>query len=200
MYIALSITSTQGVWALVDTHLKLLDSRVWQDQARGDLWKDIETSLDSLLNSNQMTLDKINTIFCASGPGAFTGLRIASSYCKGLSLSLGIAMIALPSIDFNSGSPFFIPVRQQLLVKMTKDEALSSEKKFEFLKITGEQSAALESPSKNDLIWGLSDSNPFWPTPEQLCHSISKRVHSNEAFKLFYGLGPKVFGSYLKEG
>ncbi|NCN26486.1 hypothetical protein GW915_02835 [bacterium] len=193
------MASTKGLWVLLDAQLKLVDYREWEDSERGDLWKELENQLSSLLESNTQTLENIRTLFCVSGPGAYTGLRIASAYCKGLSLSLGIAMIGVPSIDLNNGEAFFIPVRQQLIRDLTQVEALSDSRNFEFLKITGKYSAELLRPTPKDLLWGSKDLNQTWPSAEQFAKAISTNINKTQPFEIFYGLGPKVFGEYLKE-
>jgi tRNA threonylcarbamoyladenosine biosynthesis protein TsaB len=46
-------------------------------------------------------LDKKNLDFtaCMQGPGSFTGLRISYAAAKGLSLALGIPIVAVPTLD-----------------------------------------------------------------------------------------------------
>lgn len=56
--------------------------------------------------------DEIEAVCCMQGPGSFTGLRIALSTAKGLSLALGIPLYAVPTLDCPAwawrSSPFLV--------------------------------------------------------------------------------------------
>ena len=52
--------------------------------------EEIMPAIDTLLTRNSLALDKVQSLFCTIGPGSFTGLRIALSTLKALSLSLNL--------------------------------------------------------------------------------------------------------------
>ncbi len=57
----------------------------------------------------------LDLIACASGPGSFTGLRIAMSTVKGLAFGLGKPFVAIPTLDalaeeWRGVSPIIVPL------------------------------------------------------------------------------------------
>ena len=54
---------------------------------------------DILVKTAGISPKELNMVACMKGPGSFTGLRIAFASAKGLSLSLGIPLVALPTLD-----------------------------------------------------------------------------------------------------
>ena len=61
-----------------------------------------------LLEQQTLTPDDLSAVAVAQGPGSFTGLRIGISLAKGLCLSLGIPIIAIPTLEvvaYAAGDP-----------------------------------------------------------------------------------------------
>ncbi|GHV46735.1 hypothetical protein AGMMS49546_35280 [Spirochaetia bacterium] len=54
---------------------------------------------DLLLKQGGLKPADLNLVACMKGPGSFTGLRIGFSAAKGLALSLGIPLRAIPTLD-----------------------------------------------------------------------------------------------------
>lgn len=52
-----------------------------------------------LLKSTEMTLNDMDYIACASGPGSFTGLRIGAATAKGLAFGAKRLIIPVPTLD-----------------------------------------------------------------------------------------------------
>lgn len=46
-----------------------------------------------------VSADALTAVACSIGPGSFTGLRIGLSVAKGLCFSLGIPLVAVPTLD-----------------------------------------------------------------------------------------------------
>lgn len=51
-----------------------------------------------LLGRNNLALKDLDLLVCTKGPGSFTGLRIAMSTLKGISLALGTPLVSVPSL------------------------------------------------------------------------------------------------------
>lgn len=56
-------------------------------------------AVDRLLDGAGIESADLDLAACMKGPGSFTGLRIAFAAVKGLSLSLGIPMVSVPTLD-----------------------------------------------------------------------------------------------------
>ena len=52
----------------------------------------------ALLRSSGQTLEETTAVAVGSGPGSFTGLRVAMALAKGLALALGRPIVAVPSL------------------------------------------------------------------------------------------------------
>ena len=65
-------------------------------QRHSELLMEAVDSLCKLSNFDKSTLD---LVCCMEGPGSFTGLRISYASAKGIALSLGIPLAAVPSLD-----------------------------------------------------------------------------------------------------
>jgi tRNA threonylcarbamoyladenosine biosynthesis protein TsaB len=79
---------------------------VWYFEAdaglrHGELLMD---AADRLLDGAGIGSGDLDLAACMKGPGSFTGLRIAFAAAKGLSLSLGIPMAAIPTLDCMAAS------------------------------------------------------------------------------------------------
>lgn len=55
--------------------------------------------LDEVIQMVGVSLDEIDAIAVAAGPGSFTGLRIGASTAKGLGLALNKPLISVPTVD-----------------------------------------------------------------------------------------------------
>lgn len=55
--------------------------------------------VDSILSEAGLAPGDIGLVACMEGPGSFTGLRIAMSAAKGISLGTGCPLVAVPSMD-----------------------------------------------------------------------------------------------------
>lgn len=55
--------------------------------------------LEALKEMVELSLDTVDAIALAAGPGSFTGLRIGSATAKGLGLALNKPLIEIPTVD-----------------------------------------------------------------------------------------------------
>jgi tRNA threonylcarbamoyladenosine biosynthesis protein TsaB len=54
---------------------------------------------DTLMRISGLDKRDLDFVACMKGPGSFTGLRISYAAAKGLSLALGIPIVAVPTLD-----------------------------------------------------------------------------------------------------
>lgn len=55
--------------------------------------------LDEIVKMTELSLETVDAIAVAAGPGSFTGLRIGSATAKGLGLALDKPLVAVPTLD-----------------------------------------------------------------------------------------------------
>lgn len=55
--------------------------------------------LDEIVKMTEISLETVDAIAVAAGPGSFTGLRIGSATAKGLGLALDKPLVAVPTLD-----------------------------------------------------------------------------------------------------
>ncbi|MCL2719232.1 MAG: tRNA (adenosine(37)-N6)-threonylcarbamoyltransferase complex dimerization subunit type 1 TsaB [Lachnospiraceae bacterium] len=55
--------------------------------------------LDELKRMTELSLDSVDAIALAAGPGSFTGLRIGSATAKAFGFALGIPLVEVPTLD-----------------------------------------------------------------------------------------------------
>ncbi len=72
-------------------------------------------AVELCLRETGLAPEDLDLLACASGPGSFTGLRIAMSTVKGLSGALGIPFVAVPTLDclaadWEGACPVILPV------------------------------------------------------------------------------------------
>lgn len=55
--------------------------------------------ISEMLELTEQTMDEIDYIACAAGPGSFTGLRIGAATAKGLAFARSIPIVSVPTLD-----------------------------------------------------------------------------------------------------
>lgn len=61
--------------------------------------EDLLLEIKSMLKRINLELKDLNLLVCTKGPGSFTGLRIALSTLKGISLGASIPLVSIPTLD-----------------------------------------------------------------------------------------------------
>lgn len=65
--------------------------------------------LQGLLSTFSLQFKDMDLLVCTAGPGSFTGLRIAMSALKGISLAGGIPLVSIPTMDVLARTVGFFP-------------------------------------------------------------------------------------------
>jgi tRNA threonylcarbamoyladenosine biosynthesis protein TsaB len=72
----------------------------WEDQ--GDAMNHtalLAPMIAGILDKNNLTINDLGAVSVSSGPGSYTGLRVGGSTAKALAYSLGIPLIAVPTLE-----------------------------------------------------------------------------------------------------
>ncbi len=67
------------------------------------------TRIMELCTRNEVPVQTIGLLVCSSGPGSFTGLRIAMSTLKGISLANGIPLVSVPTLEVYQRAVSYYP-------------------------------------------------------------------------------------------
>jgi tRNA threonylcarbamoyladenosine biosynthesis protein TsaB len=93
--LAIDTSSGQGGIALYDG--RHLSSRTWPaDRAHTTT---LLSEIHHLLNRAGLQVRDLNAIGIATGPGAFTGLRVGFGVAKGFHLATGLPLIGIPTLE-----------------------------------------------------------------------------------------------------
>lgn len=191
----LSAVSHQVVLGIFDgKSAKLLNSCTWATDQNTSLSQTLEANLKKLLLEGSLSTSQIQRLLLISGPGAFTGLRVGAAFFQGFAQALKIPLIGIPTFELFQKS-FWIPLRQQLCLGLNLEECLS--RKLEFLHIQSPTDYTVSTPvSSGDFILGCKDSNPLWPSIENLEFAyknfISGQATFSQPLKIDYGSEPKL--------
>ncbi|MDR2794581.1 MAG: tRNA (adenosine(37)-N6)-threonylcarbamoyltransferase complex dimerization subunit type 1 TsaB, partial [Holosporaceae bacterium] len=94
-----------GILLAVTACLKRCSAAIVRDGIIGEKNLNADASsnfvgiVSDLLRENNIDVKKINGIITASGPGSFTGIRIAQSFTKGMAFSLKIPAVSVDYFD-----------------------------------------------------------------------------------------------------
>ena len=94
--LALETSTMLGGVAIADEHGLIAEIRLNVKTTHSER---MMTAIDWALKQSDMTLDEIDTIAVASGPGSFTGLRIGLATAKGLCYATGKPLVLVPTLE-----------------------------------------------------------------------------------------------------
>ena len=97
-------TSTEWMGlALADREMVWYE-KIWRTKRRHTV--ELAPAIQSMLEDTGIDIQSLVAIAVALGPGSFTSLRIGLAFAKGLSLSLNIPIIGVPTLDITArGQP-----------------------------------------------------------------------------------------------
>lgn len=55
--------------------------------------------VEEIIKKRGLSLKDLSALMCTSGPGSFTGIRVALSFLKGLKIGLRIPLVGVPTLD-----------------------------------------------------------------------------------------------------
>ena len=194
MIASLCCVSSQASWILCDDSAQnLVASRAWNEDESFDMSLKLAPEFEALLTDAKTSRSALSALFCVSGPGAFTGLRVSASFMLGLAQALKLKLHGIPTFDL-LGSPFWIPLQHQRVKKLSFEDALKSG--VEFLEIHSADDAAIGKPAPSDAerCFGVGE-RALWPSHAALLRAVRKNCRSSTPpFAIQYGLNPKIAG------
>lgn len=116
------------VLALTDDRSLIAELRLNIKRAHGEK---LISALDHLLDEAGSRLQDIQCLAVSIGPGSFTGLRIGLAVVKGLTLSLRIPVVAVPTLDALAWQAYFWRDQICPLIKAQADEAYTALYQFQ---------------------------------------------------------------------
>ena len=96
MIVAIEAASTDLSLAIADPDGGILAEDAWTSARRQSA--ELLPRLQALLAAQDRRLLQLSAIGVGSGPGSFTGLRVAMALAKGLAVALGRPIVAVPSL------------------------------------------------------------------------------------------------------
>ncbi len=93
-------TSTQWMGISLFDGCLILYEKVWKTNRRHTV--ELSSAIENALLDTGTDRQDLNGVAVALGPGSFTSLRIGLAVAKGLSLSLHIPLIGVPSLDITA--------------------------------------------------------------------------------------------------
>lgn len=96
MLLAVDTSTAQVGLALHDGN-QVLGEMIWT--TRQHHTTELAPALGELLTRSGISMDMVNMLGVAIGPGSFTSLRVGLSFVKGLSLARSLPVVGIPTLD-----------------------------------------------------------------------------------------------------
>ncbi|MCR5225442.1 MAG: tRNA (adenosine(37)-N6)-threonylcarbamoyltransferase complex dimerization subunit type 1 TsaB [Alphaproteobacteria bacterium] len=75
------------------------ENRVYEVNENADAAANLVHIANKLLKANDIDIKKLNGVITASGPGSFTGIRVAQGFAKGVALARNIPSVSVSYFD-----------------------------------------------------------------------------------------------------
>lgn len=98
MLLAVDTSTAQVGLALYDgPQSQVISEYAWRSSQRHTV--ELAPAIDELLRRCGLTMETVEALGVALGPGSFTSLRVGLSLVKGLALARGLPLIGIPTLD-----------------------------------------------------------------------------------------------------
>jgi tRNA threonylcarbamoyladenosine biosynthesis protein TsaB len=96
MLLAVDTSTTQIGLALYNEH-EVIGEMMWSSKQHHT--SQLASALSDLMKRCDVTMDKVQALGVAIGPGSFTSLRVGLSLVKGIAFAKNIPVIGIPTLD-----------------------------------------------------------------------------------------------------
>lgn len=90
-------TATSKIGIALYNGVEVLHEAVWQSPYRHTV--ELAPAIEEALHRTNLSMDDLEAIGLAIGPGSYTGLRIGAAVAKGIALARKLALVAVPTFD-----------------------------------------------------------------------------------------------------
>ena len=97
MILAIDGASTDRSVAIADASGAIVAEDAWSSAQRQSA--ELLPRILVLLEQAELPIDAVSAVAVGSGPGSFTGLRVAMALAKGLAVGLSIPIVGIPSLS-----------------------------------------------------------------------------------------------------
>src|SRR5512144_1547629 len=95
-------TSTTYVGLAVLDRAQVIGEYIWRSNQHHTV--ELAPAIAELLSRSGLTMDNIQALGVALGPGSFTSLRVGLSLVKGLALARHLPLLGIPTLDIYAAS------------------------------------------------------------------------------------------------
>ena len=75
------------------------ENKIYELNQNVDAASNLVSLANELCEANKIDLRKLDGVVTASGPGSFTGIRVAQSFAKGIALACGLPSLSVSYFD-----------------------------------------------------------------------------------------------------
>jgi len=175
---------------------KILTTYKWEsfELNKKDQSQVIKRQINLLLKSQSLELKQLTEIYYCSGPGAFTALRIVSSFCEALSIGLKIPLTSLPLKNIIQlaypNKKVAIPLNQRFFYHKTTNESIDTN--LDCL-LVSDNNPKMQKTSEVELLLGtLKTQN--WFNEDNFVSAYIQYSNKYIPQDIIYGIEPKIFG------
>jgi tRNA threonylcarbamoyl adenosine modification protein YeaZ len=93
-------TSTNYAGVALVQGLQVIAELSWRCESNHSV--ELTPRIETLLAQSRSSVNELDAIFVAKGPGSFNGLRVGVSTAKGLAFSLGIPIIGISTLEYTA--------------------------------------------------------------------------------------------------
>jgi tRNA threonylcarbamoyladenosine biosynthesis protein TsaB len=108
-------SSTQWIGIALLQDSQILYEKIWRTNRRHTV--ELAPAIQTALNESGNQVVNLQAVAVAIGPGSFTSLRIGLAIAKGLSLSLHIPVVGIPTLDITAACQ---PIRDLPMIAVLK--------------------------------------------------------------------------------